>query len=244
MERVWNTIDDMNNDMKNMETFNQIKSLTIYGNFNFSLPTALTCLSCRGNELSNLPELPNKLQRLYCSHNQLSSLPKLPNTLTSLYCHYNKLLSLPNLPNKLTHLDCSNNRLSSLPKLPNTLTYLDCRNNQLLSLPELNQNLFTINYSNNPFNLWSALIDPTKINTEYAEIICEKLNIINNEIKDFENELNTIDEIDDEEILDEDDYNQKVYEFNSDKKWRYNGMMSYFKKEIDKILNLKFEIIL
>ena len=140
MKRIWNTVDDMNSDMKNMETFNQIKILTIYGNFNFSLPNTLT--------------------HLYCNNIQLSSLPELPNTLTGLLCH------------------------------------------------------------NNPFNLWSALIHLNKINTEYAEIIHEKLNILDYKIKEIEDELS------------------------KNISYQYNQKMSELKKEIDKILNFEFEIIL
>jgi hypothetical protein len=100
----------------------------------------------------------------------------------------------------LTHLYCSKNKLSSLSKLPNTLTHLTC--------------------FHNPFNLWPTLIHPNKINTEYAEIICEKLKILDYKIKEIESELN-------ENIISQ-----------------YNKNMSELKKEIEKILNFKFEIVL
>jgi Leucine-rich repeat (LRR) protein len=160
------------------------------------------------------------LTYLFCSDNQLSSLPKLPNTLTHLSCSNNQLLSLPELPNTLIHLYCWNNQLSNLPELPNILTHLDCSNNKLLSLPKLSNTWIKLDCSNNPFNLWTALIDPDKINTEYGEIICEKLNILDFKIKELEDKLN------------------------GNKIDQYNKNMSELKKEIDKILNFKFEIIL
>ena len=156
MAHFWNTIDDMNNDMKNMETFNQIKILTIYGKFNFSLPNTLT--------------------HLYCNNNQLLTLPELPNTLTHLLCH------------------------------------------------------------NNPFNLWTALINPIKIKTEYAEIIYEKLNMLNLKIKEIESELNK--NIDEEMAYEEED------KLNKSEIDQYNQKMSELRKEIDKILNFELEIIL
>jgi hypothetical protein len=242
MERIWNTIDDMNNDMKNMETFNQIKILTIYGkfNFNFFLPTALTHLYCNNNQLSSFPELPNTLTHLHCknnkllslpelpntltqldcSENQLSSLPKLPNTLINLYCNNNQLLSLPELPITLTYLNCAYNQLSNLPNLPIGLTTLKCQKNQLSSLPILPNTWFQLDCYDNPFNLWAALIDPTKIKIEYAEIIHEKLGVLDYKIKEIEDKLNKS-EID-----------------------QYNKKMSELKTEIDKILNFELEIIL
>ena len=163
MERAWNTIDDMNGDI-NMETFNQIKILSICGNFNFSLPS----------------------------------------TLIELYCNNNQLLSLPELPNTLTYLNCSDNQLSSLPELPNRLT----------------RGFTRLSFFHNPFNLWTALIDPAKINTKYAEIIYEKLNVLDYKIKEIEDELS------------------------KNISYQYNQKMSELKIEIDKILNFKFEIIL
>ena len=240
MGRTWNNIDDMNNDMKNIKTFNQIKKLTIYGNFNFSLPTALTHLYCNNNQISSLPELPNTLTHLYCYNNKLSKLPELPNTLTHLYCWENQLLNLPKLPDTFTHLYCSNNQLLSLPNLPNTLTHLFCSENQLSNLPELPNALFHLNCSknklsslpdlpnkltylncsHNPFNIWTALIHPNKINAENTEIIHEKLHELDCKIKEIEDELN-------ENIISQ-----------------YNKKMSELKKEIDKILNFELEIIL
>ena len=147
------------------------------------------------------------------------------------------------LPNNLIYLDCSHSELLSLPELPNTLTHLYCGYNQLSSLPELPQNLVTINHCENPFNLWTALIDPTKINTEYAEIIYEKLNILDYKIKDLESRLNKniIEEILYKEIIDED---EDGHEQIKNKIGKYNKKMSELKKEIDKILNFKFEIVL
>jgi Leucine-rich repeat (LRR) protein len=234
MKRIWTTANDVYNDMKNMETFNQIKILTIYGkikfSLQFSLPNKLIKLYCSNNQLTNLPELPNTLTRLDCSNNQLTNLPELPNTLTRLDCDDNQLSSLPKLPNTLTCLDCSYNQLSSLPELPNTLTYLFCDNNQLSSLPILPKRLSYAAYDNNPFNLWAVLIDPTKINMEYAEIIYEKLNILDYKIKEIECELN--------ENRDEED------KLNKNEIDQYNKNMSELKIEIDKILNFKLDIIL
>jgi len=97
-----------------------------------------------------------------------------------------------------------------LPELPNTLTYLNC--------------------FHNPFNLWITLIDPTKIKTEYAETIYEKLNILDLKIKEIESELN-------KNMEEEDKLNENVIS-------QYNKNMSELKKEIEKILNFKFEIVL
>jgi Leucine-rich repeat (LRR) protein len=269
MKDRWQTIGDMH-ESYNLNYYNYITELTITGNFDFSLPNNLIYLDCSHSELLSLPELPNTLTHLYCGYNQLSSLPILPNslkyldcsnnklsnlssfilefthlpdTLTYFDCRYNQLSDLPELPNTLTYLDCSYNQLSSLPELPNTLEYLYCYNNQLSSLPEFPNTLNylscwdnqlsslpelpnTLSYfehvicSDNPFNLWSVLIDPAKINAENTEIIHEKLHELDCKIKEIEDELN-------ENIISQ-----------------YNKKMSELKKEIDKILNFEFEIIL
>jgi hypothetical protein len=195
----------------------------------------LTDLLCSNNQLLNLPELPNTLNNLYCYNNKLSSLPKLPNTLINFNCSKNKLLSLPLIPSTLTYLDCSCNQLSSLPELPHTLTELICCKNKLLSLPKLPPNLLIILHSNNPFNLWTVLIDPTKINADYAEIIYEKLNILDHKIKEIEDDLNknTFEEIEDEEM---------AFELTKNMVNQYNQKMSELKKEIDKIVNFELEL--
>ena len=85
------THEEMIDDMKNMDTFNQIQTLTIRGNIQFDqLPNNLKYLDCFNNQLSKLPDLPNKLTYLNCSNNQLSGLPNLPNTLIYLDCRYNQ----------------------------------------------------------------------------------------------------------------------------------------------------------
>jgi Leucine-rich repeat (LRR) protein len=93
------------------------------------LPPTLVELDCRGNQLTELPQLvsedPSTLKYLYCEGNQLTSLPQLPSTLRHLNCHSNQLTSLPQLPSTLSELHCSYNQLTSLPQLPSTLNYLD-----------------------------------------------------------------------------------------------------------------------
>ena len=79
--------------------------------------TALTDLSCSGNQLSSLDVSNNTaLTNLYCDNNQLTSLDVSKNT-------------------ALEYLNCDNNQLTSLDLNKNTaLTELDCSDNQLTSL--------------------------------------------------------------------------------------------------------------
>ena len=52
MKRTWNNNDDMINDMKDMDFFNQITTLCINGNIKFTtLPNRLTSLNCSKNHL-------------------------------------------------------------------------------------------------------------------------------------------------------------------------------------------------
>ena len=100
--------------------------------------TALTILSCGGNQLTSLDVSNNTaLEELYCYSNQLTSLDVSRNTaLTWLDCYNNQLTSLDVSKNTaLTYLDCYNNQLASLDVSKNTaLTELYCDNNQLTSL--------------------------------------------------------------------------------------------------------------
>ncbi|MBQ8452768.1 MAG: leucine-rich repeat domain-containing protein [Prevotella sp.] len=100
--------------------------------------TALTDLSCLGNQLTSLDVSHNTaLTNLSCSYNQLTSLDVSHNTaLTELSCSSNRLTSLDVSQNTaLTELSCSSNQLTSLDVSHNmALAYLDCGSNQLTSL--------------------------------------------------------------------------------------------------------------
>jgi hypothetical protein len=109
--------------------------------------TALTALSCYGNQLTNLDVTQNTaLTGLECSHNQLTSLDVTQNTaLTQLWCHNNQLTTLDVSQNitltqmsfagsELTSLDLSNNiALTNLWCTGSVLTSLDLSNNIALT---------------------------------------------------------------------------------------------------------------
>ena len=100
--------------------------------------TALTSLSCGGNQLTSLDVSKNTgLTKLYCENNQLISLDVSKNTaLKLLYCENNQLISLDVSKNTaLIALACEENQLTSLDVSKNTaLASLDCDKNQLTSL--------------------------------------------------------------------------------------------------------------
>jgi Leucine-rich repeat (LRR) protein len=77
--------------------------------------------------LTELPPLPPTLVELDCRGNQLTELPQLvsedPSTLEYLNCRDNQLTELPQLPSTLVGLGCDNNQLTELPQLPSTLMY-------------------------------------------------------------------------------------------------------------------------
>jgi hypothetical protein len=106
--------------------------------------TALTYLSCYGNQLTSLDVSKNiALTELICGNNQLTSLDLSKNTaLTKLDCYGNQLASL-DLSNNiaLTELICASNQLTSLDLSKNTgLTTLSCYRNQFASL-DLTKNI-------------------------------------------------------------------------------------------------------
>lgn len=100
--------------------------------------TALTNLSCGGNQLSSLIiNQCENLSKLSCYDNQLTSLNVSNNiNLKELTCYNNNLTSL-NVSNnsELTNLDCHTNQLTSLDVSNNSeLNSLFCYDNQLTSL--------------------------------------------------------------------------------------------------------------
>ena len=100
--------------------------------------TALTDLSCLGNQLTSLDVSHNTaLRELDCGKNRLTSLDVSHNTaLTSLECYNNQLTSLDvSGATALEELDCYENQLTSLDVSGATaLTSLGCPDNQLTSL--------------------------------------------------------------------------------------------------------------
>jgi len=133
--------------------------------------TALTRLSCYGNQLTSLDVSKNTaLTELYCDINQLTSLDVSKNTaLTKLNCAANQLTSLDVSKNTaLTMLRCYNNQLTSLDVSKNTaLTELSCSHNQL-SLDVLkNTALATLQLSKNQIkgSAMDALISSLPVNT-------------------------------------------------------------------------------
>jgi Leucine-rich repeat (LRR) protein len=119
--------------------------------------TALTQLSCYGNQLTSLDVSNNTaLTYLDCNFNQLTSLDVSNNTsLTSLQCVFNPLGTLDVSQNTaLTVLYCDNNQLTSLDVSQNTaLSELLCKNNQLISLDLSNNTNLTLLQCNNNSNL-------------------------------------------------------------------------------------------
>ena len=105
--------------------------------------TALTDLSCLGNQLTSLDVSHNTaLRELDCGKNRLTSLDVSHNTaLTSLECYNNQLTSLDvSGATALEELDCYENQLTSLDVSGATaLTILYCDYNQLPSL-DVSQN--------------------------------------------------------------------------------------------------------
>jgi len=111
--------------------------------------TSLASLSCRNNQLTELPPLPDSLRSLDCYNNLLAELPKLPDSLEHLSCSINLLTSLPILPDGLTTLECGSNKLTELPALPDGLVTLLCGINQLTELPALPDSLKTLTCNSN-----------------------------------------------------------------------------------------------
>jgi hypothetical protein len=96
---------------------------------------------------------------------------------------------------------CQNNQLSSLPILPNTLKELKCLNN--------------------PYNLWKDLINTNEINVDFAELICEKLIVFNDQVQELQDNLNK----------------GSLYYLRS-----YNEKILQLKKDIQEVLSEKYEI--
>ena len=115
---------------------------------------AITSLDLSNKNITNLTAIKyfTALTHLSCSGNQLTSLDLSANTaLTELNCSDNQLTSL-DLP---TNIDLSfeDNRLTSLDASANTaLTYLNCSNNQLTSLDVRNGNNTALGYFNSANN--------------------------------------------------------------------------------------------
>ncbi|MBO7141223.1 MAG: leucine-rich repeat domain-containing protein [Prevotella sp.] len=108
---------------------------------------ALTTLTCRSNQLTNLDVSKNAaLTGLYCSDNPLTALDVSKNTaLESLECDNNQLTALDVSNNTaLTSLHCVNNQLTALDVSKNTaLTSLSCFNNDLTALDVSNNKALT-----------------------------------------------------------------------------------------------------
>ena len=108
---------------------------------------ALTTLTCRFNQLTNLDVSKNAaLTGLYCSSNPLTALDVSKNTaLESLECDNNQLTALDVSNNTaLTSLHCVNNQLTALDVSKNTaLTSLSCFNNDLTALDVSNNKALT-----------------------------------------------------------------------------------------------------
>ena len=145
-------------NLKGIEYFTAMTSLSCNGNqltsLDVSQNTALTSLDCDGNQLTSLDESNNtNLKSLSCYDNQLTSLElSTCPALTVLICYNNQLssLDLSNCP-ALTALTCYNNQLSSLDvSICTGMSSLDCGSNKISSL-DLSQNtkLARLTCSNN-----------------------------------------------------------------------------------------------
>jgi hypothetical protein len=99
-----------------------------------ALPSKLSYINCRVNQLTALPELPPGLTYLDCDLNQLTELPELPSDLKRLFCGENQLTVMPEFPSGLEYLNCSRNQLTALLKLPSSLRSLVFDSNQLTSI--------------------------------------------------------------------------------------------------------------
>ena len=141
--------------------------------------TALTYLSCGGNQLTTLDLSQNTaLTGLGCGQNQLTSLDVSQNTaLTELTCYLNQLTSIDVSQNTaLTELNCNNNQLTSIDVSQNTaLTELYCNNNQLSAINVSNLNaLEELQFENN--NLSSLDLSNNHLLTD---IFCNDNNLSN-----------------------------------------------------------------
>ena len=128
---------------------NQLTSLDVSKN------TALTQLDCGGNQLTSLDVSKNTaLTQLDCCYNQITSLDVSKNTaLKGLICHYNQITSLDVSKNTaLRSLDFDSNQITSLDVSKNTaLTWLGCGGNPLTSLDVSKcKKLIKFNCFNNP----------------------------------------------------------------------------------------------
>ena len=129
-------------NLKGIEYFTALTSLSCNGNqltsLDVSQNTALTSLDCDGNQLTSLDVSNNtNLKSLSCYDNQLTSLDlSTCSALTALICYNNQLSSLDvSVCTGMTSLDCGSNNISSLDLSQNTkLASLTCSNNRLISL--------------------------------------------------------------------------------------------------------------
>jgi Leucine-rich repeat (LRR) protein len=152
---VWN---DSIADLTGIEDFTALTSLSCYGNqltsLDVSQNTALADLYCHSNQLTSLDVSNNlALNRLYCYSNQLTSLDVSNNlALTAFTCYDNQLTSLDVSQNTaLADLYCHSNQLTSLDVSNNlALNRLYCSSNQLTSLSVSNNTtLTTLDCANN-----------------------------------------------------------------------------------------------
>jgi Leucine-rich repeat (LRR) protein len=136
-------------DLTGIEAFTALTELSCIGNqltsLDVSQNTALTNLRCDVNQLTSLDVSNNTaLANLVCDNNQLTSLDVSNNTaLYQLACDNNQLTSLDVSNNTdLLGLGCAHNQLTSLDVSNNTALswFLICDNNQLTSL-DVSQNI-------------------------------------------------------------------------------------------------------
>lgn len=63
MTRVWNNIQDMQNDMANPKIWDNITKLELLESYDFQLPPNLVYFSCKDVKINKLPQLPIGFKR-------------------------------------------------------------------------------------------------------------------------------------------------------------------------------------
>ena len=177
--------------------------------------TSLKYINCSGNRLSCLPAFLSKLttlEKLLCHQNQLTSLDDvLPDSLLFLVCDHNNLYQLPaRLPPKLQFLRCTNNLFlrSLCIELGASMTYLDCSECALTCLP-LMRDCTQMNYLYLSYNPSLHVLPDIAHLTHLQHFYCSSTGItalpkLSAGIKFLsckENQLTSVDEIDDCPLL-------------------------------------------
>lgn len=183
------------NELNNINQFNKLQVLDISNNYikNITyLPNTLLELSCRYNEIQNLPFINNlkildctsnniinilhypNLEILICSDNNIVNIPKYK-LLKKLICKNNNIINI-NHYEYLIYLDCSFNKINNIGNCPQLCDLL-CRNNLLDALSKdlynlkyldiHDNNLETLEYYPNLKELYCNTASIKKVSSKY-----------------------------------------------------------------------------